>query len=113
MDILQTVHIIEVLEGFIERKRPPEKIRKQLDIGYNIQGQSLFILEIRPSMFEPERILEHEIAKATYVKSKDLWKILWKGADSKWHTYAPCPAVKAVEGFVDLVEKDKYSCFWG
>jgi hypothetical protein len=112
IDPLQTLHIIEVLEDFLER-RPPVEIRSQLDIGYKIQDQSIFMLEIRPSYTDPDRILEHEIAKATYVKSKDLWKIFWLRADLKWHSYEPCPTVKTVEEFVELVGKDSLNCFWG
>jgi hypothetical protein len=35
---LQVLDIIEVMEAFLERKRPPEHIRPKLDIGYKIEG---------------------------------------------------------------------------
>lgn len=96
MELLQTVHIIEVLESFLEKRRPPEELRK-----------------IRPSYFDLEKMTEYEIAKATYVKSKDLWKVFWKRANMKWLSYAPCPTVKKIEEFVNLVGEDKINCFWG
>lgn len=45
-DNFQVLDIIEVMEAFLERKRPPEHIRPKLDIGYKIGGQSIH--EIRP-----------------------------------------------------------------
>lgn len=35
---LQVLDIIEVMEAFLERKRPPAHIRSKLDIGYKIEG---------------------------------------------------------------------------
>ena len=46
---LQTLDIIEVMEGFIDKMRPPEHIRHQVDLSYNIKDQSIFVVEIRPN----------------------------------------------------------------
>ena len=70
IDILQTLDVIEVMENFISRKRPPEHLRNQLDIGYKIEDQSIIIFEIRPQWNKPEIILEHPFAKTTFVKAK-------------------------------------------
>jgi hypothetical protein len=113
MEISQTVHIIEVLENFLEKRRPPEELRKRLDLGYRIQGESIFILEIRPSWNGSGRVIEHEVAKATFVKSREHWKIFWKRADMKWHSYEPFPTAKSVEEFVNIVSEDSIGCFWG
>ncbi|MGH8716972.1 MAG: DUF3024 domain-containing protein [Burkholderiales bacterium] len=32
----------------------------------------------------------HPVAKATYVKAQDVWKVFWQRADLKWHRYDPC-----------------------
>lgn len=36
VDNLQVLDIIEVMEAFLEKARPPEHIRPQLDLGYKI-----------------------------------------------------------------------------
>ena len=36
------------MQKFIEEIRPPEVIRPQLDIGYKMEAQSVFIFELRP-----------------------------------------------------------------
>jgi len=113
MDISQTVHIIEVLENFLEKRRPPEELRKRLDLGYKIQGESIFILEIRPALKNSGRVIEHEVAKATFVKSREHWKIFWKHADLKWHAYEPSPTAKSIEEFMNVVIEDNQGCFWG
>jgi hypothetical protein len=71
------------------------------------------MLEIRPSYMEADKILEHEIAKTTYIKSKDHWKIFWMRADLKWHSYEPHPIVKDIKEFVAVFSKDEYGCFCG
>ena len=67
IDILQTIDVIEAMENFIARRRPPEHIREKLDIGYNIQEQSITIIEIRPQWDNPKIIREHPVAKTTFV----------------------------------------------
>jgi hypothetical protein len=108
-----TLEVIEALENYIQRIRPPEEIRGKLDIGWKIEGPSVIIYEIRPSWTDPLVIMEYPVAKTTYLKAKDCWKIFWKRADLKWHVYAPPAAVKSIKDFVSIVEEDKYHCFWG
>jgi len=113
MDALQTLMIIEDLENFLERRRPPEHIRDQVDIGYRIDNQSIVIYEIRPEWENPSVIQESPFAKATYVKSKNFWKVFWMKSDLKWHSYRALPAVRTVREFLAAVEADPYGCFWG
>ena len=113
INILQTLDVIEAMENFITRKRPPEHIRPKLDIGYKIEEQSIIVFEIRPQWDKPEIIREHPVAKTTFVKTKNHWKVFWMRADLKWHSYTPTPTVKTIAGFTNLVEEDKHHCFWG
>jgi hypothetical protein len=57
--------------------------------------------------------LEHPIAKATYNKSKRLWRVFWMRADLKWHSYQPIPAVASIEEFLAVVDEDPDCCFFG
>jgi hypothetical protein len=110
---LQVLDIIEVMEAFLERRRPPEHIRSKLDIGYRIEGQSIVIYTIRPFWNDASKIQHSEVAKATFVKAKNHWKVFWLRADLKWYVYDPKPTVKTLTDFVKLVEEDKHACFWG
>jgi len=113
IETLQTLEVIEAMENFIAGNRPPEHIRDKLDMSYKIEGQSIFIFEIRPQWNKPEVIIEYPFAKTTFVKAKNLWKVFWMRADLKWHNYKPKPTVKSVKEFCKLVEEDEYHCFLG
>lgn len=105
--------IIEYLEGFLARNRPPENLRDKLDISYSIENQSVRIFEVRPKWNNPEEKSEHDCAKATYIKSRKVWQVYRRRADSKWHIYKPKKEVRTIKEFVQLVEEDKMHCFWG
>jgi hypothetical protein len=113
LDVMQSVEIIEVLENFIERIRPPENIRHKLDIGYKTDNQSVTIYELRPWWSGNGEMQESSIAKATFVRAGNCWKVFWQRADLKWHPYPPMPRVKTITEFIQLVEADEHGCFWG
>mgnify|MGYP003655154572 CR=1 FL=1 len=83
----------KALSTFVERRRPPPHIRSELDLGFRVHGQS--------------------VAKATYVKTQQVWKVYWQRADMKWHGYPPSPEVGSLEEFLTLVDKDEHYCFFG
>ena len=103
----------QILDKYIEKIRPPENIRKELDISYRINNQSVEIYEIRPQYDDPKQINNIEIAKTTYIRTQDVWKIYWMRSDLKWHEYEPNPEVEKLSNFLNIIEEDKYGCFWG
>jgi len=109
----QLLDVIESLENFLTRKRPPENFRHELDLAYSIEDQSIRIFEIRSRWNDPDIKIECNVAKATYIKSRNIWKVYWLKADLKWHKYEPKSEVKKIDEFIKLVEEDKYYCFWG
>ena len=110
---IERKRIEKTVDAYIQKHRPPPHIRPQLDIGFRISGQSVEIFEIRPRWKEPSTKAEHPVAKATYVRRQDFWKIFWRRSDLKWHGYEPVPEVASIETFLAVVEKDEYACFWG
>lgn len=66
------LEIIEVMEDFIDRNRPPENIRKKLDLGYRIDKQNIFLFEIRPDWMNPQIIRHYDFAKTTYNKRRGI-----------------------------------------
>jgi len=98
---------------FVESLRPEESIRSELDIGYRITGQSFEIFEIRPRWKQPNITQEISVAKATYVKSKNIWKLYWKRADLKWHRYDSLSDTKYLQDILKEIGKDPFCCFWG
>lgn len=113
IDIIHSLEIIETMENYISTVRPPEHIRPQLDIGYEIIDQSIIINEIRPSWTDPTVVKTIGFAKATYVGNKNLWKIFWQRSDLKWHAYKPKPTVGKLSDFLKIVDEDEFGCFKG
>jgi hypothetical protein len=112
-DLLNTLDVIEVMENFIFRIRPEEEIRDKIDVAYKIEDQSIIIYEIFPLYLESDKKTESPIAKTTYVKAKDHWKVFWLRGNLKWYSYDPKPTVKTLKEFTELVEEDPVGCFWG
>lgn len=105
--------ITATLERYLLKYRPPIKIRKQLDLGYEIKGRSIVLFEIRPQWNDPRKIVYEPYAKTTYVLKDNIWKVYWMRANLKWYLYEPKPTVKKITDFLNLVEEDKYCCFKG
>jgi spore coat polysaccharide biosynthesis protein SpsF (cytidylyltransferase family) len=103
----------KVVGQYIEKNRPPLNVRDEVDLCFRVQGQSVEIFEIRPLWSNPKEKIEEPVAKATYVKSRNLWKLYWQRADLKWHRYEPDPEVRSIEDFIEIVERDEYACFFG
>jgi hypothetical protein len=105
--------IEKLAQSFLDKRRPPVHLRKESDLGYRIDGNSIIIFEIRPFWKNPENTIEGPVAKATYIKKSDLWKIYWQRADLKWHGYELEPEVDTLEEFLKIVDEDECCCFWG
>jgi hypothetical protein len=103
----------KLIGQYVEKRRPPAYIRNELDLDFRIKGQSVEIFEISPAWREPGVKIESPVAKSTYIKTKQIWKIYWQRADLKWHRYDPDPEVKTIEQFLEVVEQDEYGCFYG
>jgi hypothetical protein len=101
------------LARFLERRRPPPGIRPRLDIGYRISGQSVEIFEIRPHWLDRSKKRESPVAKATYVRARKLWRVFWMRRDLKGHGYQPQPETRSLDEFLEVVDRDEWSCFFG
>jgi hypothetical protein len=113
LNLESTVDIIETMENWMERIRPPHHIRPELDISYKIDKQSIILFEIRPAFRNPSELKELPFAKVRYVKSENIWKVYWMRSNLKWTLYEPRPQVKNLKAFIKLVDDDAYHCFKG
>src|SRR5207248_4359268 len=82
----------KALDSFMQARRPPPAVRPELDLGSRITGHSVFIFEIRPAWRGlPGEYHESAVAKATYVRTRGIWRVFWQRRDLKWHSYEPAP----------------------
>jgi Protein of unknown function (DUF3024) len=110
---LETKRCERDLARFLERRRPPVHIRPQLDLGYRINGQSVEILEIRPDWRDRSVVRERPVAKATFVRTINAWRVYWMRGDLKWHGYEPSAEVRSLAEFLTVVDEDNCCCFFG
>jgi hypothetical protein len=113
LSIIEQSEVFLAGEAFLAQHRPPEAMREKLDLGYRIDGQSVFVFEIRPDWRNPKIIRHFNVAKATFVHNSQIWKVYWKRSDLKWHAYPPKPAVKTISVFFSEVSLDPAHCFFG
>ena len=74
---IELMHCMKALAQFMERRRPPAHIRDQLDISYRVAGHSVELLEIRPDWQDRTKTMETPFAKATFVRTRNHWKVFW------------------------------------
>ena len=110
---IERARIERDIAKFMERRRPPPHIRPELDFCYRISGHSVEIFEIRPEWQNPKQKMEHLVAKATFVRTQNVWRVFWMRSDLKWHGYEPNAVVRSLEAFLAVVDRDEYCCFFG
>lgn len=108
-----TTHLRTLEEHFWSFRRPPEDIRAQVREGQRIEGQSIELFLIRPLFSDPSKEVEEAIAKIRYVRSSNQWKLYWKRADGKWHSYPTVPTTNTLEEALTVIHKDEDYCFFG
>ena len=109
---LERKRVEKAAEQFLAARRPPPQVRHQLDFEVRIVRQSVELLEVRPRWNSPGEIIKYPVAKTTFVRTCNHWRVYWKRADRKWHAYDP-PTAQTIARFFALVAADRYGCFFG
>src|SRR5665811_135914 len=110
-----TIDINEsTIKKYVESKRPDnQEIRAQLDFGYSYDGKIAILYEIRPFWNNPKEIQNIEFAKIRFYKSRQVWNLYWVRASLKWELYEPFPESSRLEKIIEIIDEDKYGCFYG
>lgn len=98
------------MKNYLDKVRPEESIRDQLDLGSKIERQSIELFEIRPVWNYPSQTMHVLYAKTTYIKTKNKWKMFWMRADLKWHCYTPNFYVNNLKEALEIIDIDKHGC---
>lgn len=103
----------QALRWFLERRRPPEHIRPQLDIGYAIVGHVVDIFEIRPDWQDRTSTRHTPAARVRFVRTANEWRLYWMRRDLKWHLYEPAAHHPSLQSALEVVHADECCCFFG
>ncbi len=101
------------LARFMARRRPPPHVRHELDLAHRLRGQSVEIYSIRPPWDGRGAPIEHPIARMTFVRARNIWRLFWMRQDLKWHSYEPKAEARSLRECLDVVDQDAHACFFG
>ena len=94
--------------------RVPPAIKNQIDHDYEVDGQAVTLLEVRPMWRgAPGEFTRSPFARFRYVRSSAIWKIYWRRQTGKWDLYKPSPSAKNLTVALAIIEVDHYGCFFG
>jgi len=99
--------------GGLCSEKTPAHLKGQLRFEYEIEKQSAIIYEVRPAWNDPSKFTRMPLAKLTYVKTENIWKLYWKRANDKWVLYEPKGIAKDLNELVKEIDKDSHGCFFG
>ena len=112
-DLENAEHTATIKKLFWAHRRPPLRIRELMREGQRFDGQAIELFFVRPVFNDPSRQTEESIAKVQFVRSQGVWRIFWKRADLKWHSYPPCPKAKTLAAALRTIAEDANGCFFG
>lgn len=111
LEIAEHTGLIEKL--LWSRRRPPLHLRAEIREGQRFAGHAIEFFFVRPRYDRPSQWIEESIAKVQYVRSRRVWRLYWKRADGKWHSYPPRREVKTLAAALRLIDEDACNCFFG
>ena len=106
-------HLKTLEDRFWSKRRPPQHLRDQMREGQRVKGQSIELFFHRPRYDDPNHWTEEPIAKITYVRKNDRWRLFWMRADLKWHRYPPQAEAKSLAEALSIIDQDAKACFFG
>ena len=94
--------------------RVPPHLKKSVDYDYEIDGQTVTIIEVRPAwQGSPGEITRRPIARFRLVKVTGQWQIYWMRSSGKWQSYEPMFRASELVDCLTVLETDNYGCFFG
>lgn len=94
-----------------EKFKVPEHVTDKIKNVVEKLGNSYILYETRPAWDgNAKPWTKLSVAKMTFVKISDTWKLYWMRASGKWELYKEYKSLKHV---LNAIEKDKSGCFWG
>lgn len=104
-------HIEREVAAYVDSVRPPALCRDEFDVGYRVYDQSIEIFEIQQAPLRADSDLYTPVAKATYVRTRNVWKLYHAGRDGHWYAYNPLPEVTELTDVFQAIDKDTHGCF--
>jgi hypothetical protein len=101
------------IKTLFEEIRPPEHIRSQLDFEYTFDKNTFVLFEVSPGFKDENEKTKMEVVKARYIIRREEWDLYWMPGNLKWKRYETEEPVKTIDEVFEIIDEDKYACFFG
>lgn len=98
-----------IIGDFVERRRPSEEHRDEIDLSFSLKNQTVEIFSVESVFDDKSKKNQIPIAKITYTKTGDQWKVYWMRGNLKWSLYETLPSL---EDALSLIDRDEHGAFW-
>jgi len=109
---IERARISKRLSAYCE-ERMPVHVRNELRLGFRITGHDVVLFEERPAFRPPHDWQQLPVAKFTYVRNRDVWRLFCQHRDLRWHRYERRPSARAIEILLREVDSDPTGIFFG
>lgn len=100
------------LREYCERKFP-ERVRDQLRLTYAIRGNSVTLIEERPSYLNPAVWSRLPVAQFRYDETDRDWVLYCADRNGRWMIYGGVAPTRDLHKLLDEVDRDPTGIFWG
>jgi len=100
-----------LVSNLIEARRM-QATENGFDLGYIFNNQSIELFEIHPSTHNEQGFFNLSVAKITFIRTTNIWKIYWMRGSLKWQSYRRNPAANKLSEALFIVNEDEDCCFW-
>ncbi len=104
---------IEKSLGDMCQQRTSRHRNRRLRISYTIKRHDVIVFQQVASWANPKQRLPVNVAKFTYIRTQEVWKLYWMQSDLKWHVYELLPTSHRIGRLVEEVSNDPYGAFFG
>ena len=92
----------------------PESARSQLEICWRIEGNTIILYEHRARVGRIDEWHDKNVARFSYVSTRDVWRLFHQMSDLKWHAYWGEPKeATQFSALFEEVKRDPTHIFWG
>ncbi len=108
---IELARIQKTVGALCARRNRPE-LKDEVSLEYRVEGHDVTVFERRRKWRGPG-FTEGGVAKLRFVRTAEEWRLFWRRADLKWHSYSPLPSSKDLATLVSEVSADPHACFFG
>ena len=94
-------------------KRIPNEHKKEVKLFCKFRGNSVTLIESRPSFFDESKWDDLSIAQFRYDSSDGKWTLYSADRNDKWFMYMDCSSSRDLKELIDEVDEDPTGIFFG